>query len=577
MLILDRKFTLWALFFLLAFLAGCASNPSYFASPSDSISANDRELFAKALREQGKGRYDAAKQLWQAFLQEHPNSFEAHNNLGMVFFMDDRLAESIPEFEAAHKWAPFSERIRANLSRAYQVQVAVMREDREFDVAIRHLKNLSAISTSMEKEKVLFMIEELDHELFESLKKLNTAEGFEDYVKRYPQGPNAREARQRLEDLRKTSSNTSADRDTLAGKVDGEPGHSDENNMGTVAELEDITEEILAAGKAPVKEKSLPPMPDGAESLPLPEAKPGTEQVDASESQAAAVATGALQSGLWADAEAVPEADSPTKMLLADLAAVAKESSAVSENPAPDGLEMDGLKLAMANETKSQPSMAAEMDAAGSGPAIAGTLSRETVLEMEALAEESGSSQPAAAPAMLDETVAAPVVADMLPPVAIAVKVKVGSPEVEVKVAPVEASPPVLAKARPAPAVGTEMAAPFLPEKRAVARLPETIARPKTVVPIAAKVAREKLLVKIIVQVRSSLKVRARPSLNAKIVGRLKNNDIRVLVKEVNGWYKVEHIDGRTGWISQRYSKKFDDGSDIINMITDNHQAVRFG
>ena len=90
MLILDRKFTIRVLAILLAFLMGCASKSSYFASPSDSISGNDRNLFSKALREQGKGRYEAARILWQAFLKEHPNSFEAHNNFGMAYFMDDR-------------------------------------------------------------------------------------------------------------------------------------------------------------------------------------------------------------------------------------------------------------------------------------------------------------------------------------------------------------------------------------------------------------------------------------------------------------------------------------------------------
>ena len=66
--------------------------------------------------------------------------------------------------------------------------------------------------------------------------------------------------------------------------------------------------------------------------------------------------------------------------------------------------------------------------------------------------------------------------------------------------------------------------------------------------------------IKIIVKVNSLLKVRSTPSLNGKVVGSLKNNDVRVMVNEVEGWYKVEHMDGRTGWISQKYSHKINGG-----------------
>ena len=142
------------------------------------------------------------------------------------------------------------------------------------------------------------------------------------------------------------------------------------------------------------------------------------------------------------------------------------------------------------------------------------------------------------------------------------------------KVAEVEASPPVGVKEEMFPVGETAMAVPAQEEIKEEVRLPDTIEKLQETIPMAAEVLQETSPVKIIVRVRSVLKVRAKPSINGEVVGSLKNNDIRVLVKEVEGWYKVEHIDGRTGWISQRYSHKIDDGSNIMNMIVNNHQVV---
>lgn len=573
MVIHEKKFTIGLIFVLLMLLVGCASKPSHFESPSESISANDRSLFSKALNEQGKGRYEEARTLWTAYLAEHPNSHEAHNNLGMAYFLDDRVGESIPEFESAHKWAPFSERIRDNLSRAYQLQVSVMEENREYDGAIGHLKSLSAISTAMEKEKVLFKIEELDHELFESLKKLNSTEGFENYIKKYPSGPNAREAKKRLEELQKGSSMSSSEdsSESVAALVEEEsssaiPDTHDETSMGKVAELEDITDEVMSSEKPVMEEKTLPPMATGMEALPLTD-EVSSEAIPevADEVQETAQVMDSAIEGAKTEADTLAsQAENPTDSLIAELSAVAKETNAEVESEANNVME-------------SQPVAVAEEMASSEG----GDLSSKTIAEMEALADESSSevmgmteqvtTEPEVSTAAVEVIEASTPAVDTLvsdeatmeasmsegtdslqTPSAEEMVAKVVVPRV---VGDVDSLPLAPTSEMEAPEVEMSDPVPTVTQEETEAMMAEVereIAMPE--------VESGNALVKVIVKVNSLLKVRATPSLNGKVVGSLKNNDVRVMVNEVEGWYKVEHMDGLTGWISQDYSHKLNGG-----------------
>ncbi|MGV7221435.1 MAG: SH3 domain-containing protein [Nitrospinales bacterium] len=577
MFIHEKKFTLGLISVLLMLLVGCASKPSHFESPSESISANDRSLFSKALNEQGKGRYEAARTLWSAYIAEHPNSHEAHNNLGMAYFLDDRVGESIPEFEAAHKWAPFSERIRDNLSRAYQLQVSVMEENREYDGAIGHLKSLSAISTAMEKEKVLFKIEELDHELFESLKKLNSSEGFENYIKKYPGGPNAREAKKRLEELQKSSSlPTESSGEAIAAVVEEEsssvvPDSHGENSMGKVAELEDITDEVMSSGKPAMEEKSLPPMASGMEALPITEDEPleamksevSEEMMETSEVMDSAM------DGATTEAETlVSKAETPTDNLISELSAVAEDSNAEVEAEAKEVME-------------SSPTASAEevLSSGGEG------LSSQTISEMEALADESSSEVSGMAENIMAEPEVSTPVAETMASSASAVDTLDSQEALETAMSePSEleqasSAGDMVANADPR-AMGDVNSLPLAPIPTGEVETPEmeipaemsepvtTVTEEETQAMMAeveaeipmAEVEEGSAPVKIIVKVNSLLKVRSTPSLGGKVVGSLKNNDVRIMVKEVEGWYKVEHMDGLTGWISQKYSHKMNGG-----------------
>ena len=570
MVIHEKKFTIGLISVLLMLLVGCASKLSYFESPSESISANDRSLYSKALNEQGKGRYEEARTLWSAYLAEHPNSHEAHNNLGLAYFLDDRVGESIPEFESAHKWAPFSERIRDNLSSAYQVQVSVMEENREYDGAIGHLKSLSTISTAMEKEKVLFKIEELDHELFESLKKLNSTEGFENYIKKYPGGPNAREAKKRLEELQKGSSMSSSEDsgENIAALVEEErssaiPDIHDESSMGKVAELEDITDEVMSSEKPAMDEKALPTMATGMEALPLTDEVPSEVIPEvAEEMQETAQAMDSAVDEANTEAETLAsQAEKPTDSLISELSAVAEETNAEVESEANSVMESqsaaaveemvssEGENLssqtlsemeALADESSSEASTVPEVSTPvaetieASAPAVDTLVAQEATMGAS-MSEGSGSKQTPSAQEMLTKVVVPRVVGDVdsLP---LAPTGEMDASEVEL---PAVVNDPV-------PTVTEE-------ETEAMMAAVERETTMDEVEDINAPV-------KVIVKVNSLLKVRSTPSLNGKVVGSLKNNDVRVMVKEVEGWYKVEHMDGRTGWISQKYSHKINGG-----------------
>jgi hypothetical protein len=591
MVIHKKKFATGLILVLMMLMVSCASKPSYFESPSESISANDRSLFSKALNEQGKGRYEAARKLWKAYIAEHPNSHEAHNNLGMAYFLDDRVGESIPEFEIAHKWAPFSERIRENLSSAYQLQVSVLEENREYDGAIGHLKSLSAISTAMEKEKVLFKIEELDHELFESLKKLNSPEGFENYIKKYPGGPNAREAKKRLEGLQKSSglSTEGSGEETAEAPVEEEASSPttiaaeshDEGSMGEVAELEDITDEVMSTEKPAMEEKSLPPMASGVEALPLTEEEPveAMQSEVAGEMQETAEVIDAAMDGATTEAETLTsKAEEPTDRLISELSAVAEESNPDVMAEANDAMEGADDAMAEANNVMdSQPAAAAE-DVMESGSE---ELSSKTLAEMEALAEESSSEVGGMAEKIMAEPEVSTPVAEAIESPATAVDTSI--PEEAMEATMSEASEAVqtltseemVAKAEVPRVVGDVNSLPLAPSTEMVTPEVEIPAEPVPTVTeedteammaeVKAEIPMEEddqvsAPVKIIVKVNSLLKVRSTPSLDGKVVGSLKNNDVRIMVKEVEGWYKVEHIDGMTGWISQKYSHKVNGG-----------------
>ncbi len=98
---------------LLTFLIGmgCASKGviKVYEVPPPSIPTADNKLFAKALAAQNAGQVKVAIKQWKRFLARHPNSFEARNNLGLVYYTENLVTQALQEFDTAYLLDPISE------------------------------------------------------------------------------------------------------------------------------------------------------------------------------------------------------------------------------------------------------------------------------------------------------------------------------------------------------------------------------------------------------------------------------------------------------------------------------------
>ncbi|MBT5469722.1 MAG: tetratricopeptide repeat protein, partial [Nitrospina sp.] len=141
--------------FLILSFFGCASlqnkdgenfsGSPYFEEPPDKILFSDKELFTQALKLQYKGQLQSAIQLWQKFLAERSQSFEALNNLGMAYYSNDQLDSSIESFESALAIQPDNDRIKSNLRRTLKFRVTLERENREYAKAVADLQKITLL------------------------------------------------------------------------------------------------------------------------------------------------------------------------------------------------------------------------------------------------------------------------------------------------------------------------------------------------------------------------------------------------------------------------------------------------
>ncbi len=242
-----------ALTLILSVLGGCASTPPrVFKSPAPAVTRASKALFEDAYEAQEKGQYRKAIGLWKQFLKSEPDSVQGHNNLGMVFYAEDRLSESIRELETAWKLAPKNDVVLRNLSRSLQFQVALLKENREYERAIRHLNRLQEISRPEEFQKVQFMIEELEDRIYEQVQNANTVEKYRWYLDHYPTGINAEKARQKLAELEDRQSSliqSFEDREPVDNSGVLDEGKAEDDSMDSMS----ISEEDVPANQ-PVAE-----------------------------------------------------------------------------------------------------------------------------------------------------------------------------------------------------------------------------------------------------------------------------------------------------------------------------------
>lgn len=200
-----KNITFWASLIIFALLAGCAGTQSaLYDTPSLSITKEDSDLFAKAFRTQKLNKYGYASKLWQEFLVNNPNSYQAHNNLGVIYFHEDQLNHSIQEFETAYAQSPRDEnkKVGKNLISALKLKTILLKENREYVRGRKHLVRLHGLVPNEEKEKVRAMIEDFDNRIFEKVMGENSVEAYERYLENYPKGYNVIEAKERLIELK---------------------------------------------------------------------------------------------------------------------------------------------------------------------------------------------------------------------------------------------------------------------------------------------------------------------------------------------------------------------------------------
>ncbi len=289
----------------LTLLAGCSGSSvrdqfekPYFELPPDQISSADKDLFERALFRQKNNRIQAAIKVWNEFLSKHPRSFEAHNNLGLVYYEDDQLDPAIAEFETARSLEPTDEKIKKNLIRALKFKSTLIRESGDYNGAVSYLKRAQEHSGPREKERIGFMIEELEDRVYEQVKNTNTLEAYKDFLEKYPESvKNADDARRRIEGLKPK-----------------------ENAVSPVESLEKRSEvqELIPASVrgAPEAEPAL----EQASAMQKPEDTGEILTIDAMPAEGAAMM--ADEPAMKSDVTALPDADAMSRQALADSEAV---------------------------------------------------------------------------------------------------------------------------------------------------------------------------------------------------------------------------------------------------------------
>jgi tetratricopeptide (TPR) repeat protein len=200
----SRDFSISLLLVVILWVVACATPPSQlFETPPGRIPISDNRLFTKALAYHKKGRIDLAMGLWRQFLSRHPGSFEARNNLGLLYYANDQISLAISQFERALDLEPGSAKIKRVLLRALKVRVAILEENKEYDNVIVDLKRIFKLSPQPAREKIASRIGKFEDIIFEKVKEIDTLEGYQRFLEKYPDSlENSNEARRRVEELK---------------------------------------------------------------------------------------------------------------------------------------------------------------------------------------------------------------------------------------------------------------------------------------------------------------------------------------------------------------------------------------
>jgi uncharacterized protein YgiM (DUF1202 family) len=207
MKLFESKHLIALLGVLALIVSGCASGSSkpqaqqtarQFDAPETVDAEPDKDLFSQALKAQNEGQFESAIQLWESFLSKHPESFEGHNNLGLVYYTQDMLSQSLREFETAYRLQRDDKIIRKNLARALRFKASMLHENREYFETLEILARLEQIVEPEEKQAILFKQEQVEDQIFLQVIKADNAASYQDFINRFPDGLNTVRAREYL-------------------------------------------------------------------------------------------------------------------------------------------------------------------------------------------------------------------------------------------------------------------------------------------------------------------------------------------------------------------------------------------
>jgi tetratricopeptide (TPR) repeat protein len=223
---------------LLFALGGCATGPDpinpYFEMPPERIPKAELDLYNRALVQLKNNQLDNSIDLWKRFLEHSPRSFRGYNNLGMALYSNDQLLPSIEAFETALVLEPFDPKIKNNLKRALRFQVTILRENKDYATAIKHLEKVKKLTDLEEKEKVALEIETLQDLIYEQVKRANTLEDYEAFVAKYPDNPTNSDEARRLIAKMKPQESTLGEFPEMHSEILPEPAQRTTSSMPEV-------------------------------------------------------------------------------------------------------------------------------------------------------------------------------------------------------------------------------------------------------------------------------------------------------------------------------------------------------
>lgn len=268
----------------------------FFVKPSGQILEADHQMFNQALELQKKGQLRPAILMWKNFLNDHPKSFEAHNNLAMAYFSNDQLDLAIDAFSRSIELSPENEKIMTNYRRALRFRVTLFKENKDYAPAVRDLEKIAGLSPKAAKrERIAAEIEDLHDLIYKQVERNNSLEDYRDYVERYPDSSNIGDARAKIMELesaqtRQMEKEQTQRRIPFPTMEEGEVNESGQIESSPIEDTVISQEEMENTGftsdqqgeaakepmPAPAKEEALmvDPQPAASPGMALPQAPP---------------------------------------------------------------------------------------------------------------------------------------------------------------------------------------------------------------------------------------------------------------------------------------------------------------